>query len=219
LARGPDPALGQADDPGERVAGVRQAGKQVTRDRVLAAARELFDEIGYDDATIRMIAQRAGVSVGSVFTTFAGKSDILSQVMAERLDPLYAELDQVIPVLRGATVDRLRSIMAVHYSFETRRFRLFMAYIASSYVWSAGQRLIPPGRNARLRGMLRDTLLAGVERGEVRPGLDMELFIDTLLAAYFWNYRLIAYEGAAANKLTEIMDRQIGLLFDGASTR
>jgi len=201
------------------VRGLRQAAKQATRERVLAAARDLFDEIGYEDATIRMIAQRAGVSVGSVFTTFSGKTEILSQVMDERLENLYAELDRVLPFLRGHTADRLRSIMAVHYSFETRRVRLFMAYITASYGVTADQGMRPLGRNPRLRGMLADTLMVGVERGEVRPDIDVECFIDTLLAAYIWNFRLTSHENADAVRLTEAMDSQIGLLFDGVAAR
>ena len=56
-----------------------------------------LDEVGYEASTIRMIATRAGVAVGSVFTTFASKAEILSQVMLHRLDGLYAELDAVLP--------------------------------------------------------------------------------------------------------------------------
>src|ERR1019366_9684001 len=66
--------------------GARQERKQATRARVLAAARDLFDEIGYEETTIRMVAQRAEVSVGSVFTTFAGKAELLSQVMGDRVE-------------------------------------------------------------------------------------------------------------------------------------
>ena len=207
--------------PPVRVKGVRQAGKQATRERVLGAARDLFDEIGYEDATIRMIAQRAAVSVGSVFTTFAGKTEILGQVMDERLSALYAELDQVVPHLRGATVDRLRSIMAVHYSFETRRIRLFIAYIAASYGWQPEQNANPLGRNVQLKGMLADVLRGGMTRGEVRQaGRERRNKRSTLcFAAYIWNYRLASYEGAGVERLTEVMDRQIGLLFEGVAAR
>ncbi|HEX4181346.1 MAG TPA: TetR/AcrR family transcriptional regulator [Caulobacteraceae bacterium] len=201
------------------MSGVRQSRKLATRERVLAAARELFQEIGYEGTTIRMVAQRAGVSVGSVFTTFSGKAEILSQVMGDRLESLYAELDQVTPHLRGATVDRLRSIMAVHYGFETRRLRLFTAYIGASYNWSPGEGVIPLGRNVRLKAMLRDTLLGGMERGEVRARADIDTFIDMLLAAYIWNYRLAVHEAADAAGLIARMDLQIGLLFDGVAAR
>ena len=44
----------------------RQSHKEVTRRRVVAAARDLFDTHGYQGTTIREIARHAGVSVGSV---------------------------------------------------------------------------------------------------------------------------------------------------------
>jgi AcrR family transcriptional regulator len=185
----------------------------------LAAARDLFQEIGYDETTIRMMAERAGVSVGSVFTTFSGKAEILSQVMEDRLDGLYAELDQLVPHLRGPAVDRLRSIMAVHYGFETRRLRLFVAYIGASYGWSPGEGVIPLGRNVRLQAMLRDVLAGGIERGEIRADADVQTFIDILLASYVWNYRRASHEGAETPDLIAQMDRQIGLLFNGVAAR
>lgn len=195
----------------------RRDKKLATRARVLAAARDLFDEVGYEEATIRMVAERAGVAVGSVFTTFAGKAELLSQVMADRVDALQAELEHLAPHLRGPTVDRLRSIMAVHYGFETRRLRLFVAYVACSFTWPADGAVTPIGRNHRFRGMLVDVLRGGVERGDVRKDVDVELFIDTLLAAYVWNYRRAAQDGADADALISAMDRQIGLLFDGVA--
>jgi len=199
--------------------GVRQTRKQATRERVLAAARDLFEEIGYDETTIRRVAERAGVSVGSVFTTFSGKAEILSQVMDDRLEGLYAELDQLVPHLRGPTIDRLRSIMAVHYGFETRHLRLFVAYIGASYGWAPGEGVIPLGRNMRLQAMLREALAGGIARGDVRADADIETFVDVLLAAYIWNYRRATHDRATPPALIAQMDRQIGLLFEGVASR
>src|SRR5437762_981439 len=94
----------------------RQSQKEATRRRVMDAARELFDTEGYQGTTVREIARHAGVSVGSVFTTFASKGDILSAVMQTRLDGLYAELDRVMPHLRGSTPDRLKTMFAIHFA-------------------------------------------------------------------------------------------------------
>lgn len=199
--------------------GARQERKLATRARVLEAARDLFDAAGYEETTLRMVAQRAGVSVGSVFTTFSGKAELLSQVMADRVEALQGELERVIPHLRGPTVDRIRSIMAVHYGFETRRLRLFVAYIAASFSWPRDGAVAPIGSNNRFRGILDDTLRGGIERGDVRPDIDVDLVIDSLVAAYVWNYRLPAQRGADAAALIAQMDRQIGLLFDGIAAK
>lgn len=197
------------------MAGVRETQKQSTRRKVLEAARDLFNEIGYDESTIRAIAERAGVSVGSVFTTFASKADVLSQVMEDRVEALYAELDRVARHLRGTTCDRVCSFFAIHYDFECRRVKLFLAHIAASFSPSLEATTVPYGRNTRFKGMLVALLVDGVDRGEVRADADLDLVLDTLMAAYAWNYRLAAQRGADSATLTAIMERQVRLIFDG----
>ena len=192
--------------------GVRDDQKAATRERVLEAARDLFNETGYDETTIRAIAERAGVSVGSVFTTFASKAEVLSHVMDSRLGELYAEFDRVVPFLRGSTADRLCSIFAIHYEFETRRVKLFLAHIAASYSPSQEPGVTPFGRNERLVQMLHDTLQGGIERGDVRRDLDPDLAIEVLKAAYAWNYRMAACRQAPASELSAMMDQQIAFV-------
>jgi AcrR family transcriptional regulator len=199
--------------------GVREAQKAATRQRVLDAARSLFDSQGYAETTIRAIAKAAGVSVGSVFTSFASKSEILSHVMAERLGELYAELDQVAPHLRGSTADRLRSIFAIHFAFETKRPRLFLAHITAAYDWTLTPQAAPYGRNVHLRQIVLDCLSDGVARGDVDPQADLLLVMETLLAAYGWTYRLVVWEGADAAALSKVMDGHIGLIAQGFMPR
>ena len=194
---------------------LRKSQKEATRQRVLDAARELFEAKGFEAATVRDIARMAGVSVGSVFTTFSSKGDILSQVMADRLDALYAELDRLAPHLRGSTPDRLRSIFAIHYAFETRRTRLFLAHIAAAYNWTLGPTSRPYGRNPRLRAVVRDCLIDGIARGDVDPAADLDVVVDALMASYAWTYRLAAWEDADAEAMSAVMDRHIGLIAGG----
>jgi AcrR family transcriptional regulator len=194
---------------------LRESRKAATRLRVLEAARQLFEEVGYESATIREIARRAGVSVGSVFTGFESKSHVLLEVIGERLDELYAHLERVAPHLRGSTADRCRSLFAVHYMFEFRRLRLFLAHLSVAFEWRETRDGPVMGSNPRLRGMIRDCLAEGVARGDLRPEIDLELAIDLLVGAYAWNYRLAAADGADAERLTALFDRQVGLIFEG----
>lgn len=186
---------------------------------MLAAARDLFASQGYEGATIRQIATLAGVSVGSVFTTFASKGQILSEVMMARLEALYAELDKVIPHLHGSTADRLRSMFALHFDFEIRHVQLFLAHIAAAYDWTLGPDARPYGRNPRLKGLVVECLEDGVARGDVDPSADLAAVVDLLMAAYAWTYRLAAWEDASAEKMIAVMDQQIGLIASGFSPR
>jgi AcrR family transcriptional regulator len=186
---------------------------------VIAAARELFDTHGYQGTTIREIARHAGVSVGSVFTTFASKGEILSEVMRERLDPLYAELDRVVPHLRGSTADRLRTMFAVHFEFESRQVRLFLSHIAAAYDWTLTPDARPFGGNVRFPTIIRGILAEGVAAGDVRSDVDLGEIIALLVAAYAWTYRLVITREADAAAMIEVMDRQIGFIAEGFSPR
>ena len=198
---------------------MRTAQKQATRERVLCAAKDLFGRLGYEGTTIREIARQAGVSVGSVFTTFASKGEILSQVMQDRLEGLYAELDRVVPHLRGPTPDRLRTMFAIHFAFEEPHVHLFLAHIAATYDWTQTEAARPFGKTPRLQHIMLECLTKGVESGDVEPGTDLQGVVDLLMSAYAWTYRLAAWQGADAKTMTEVMDRQIGLIAGGFTCR
>jgi AcrR family transcriptional regulator len=198
---------------------LRQSQKEATRRRVIDAARELFDGHGYQGTTIREIARRAEVSVGSVFTTFASKGEILSEVMAARLDPLYAEIDRVMPHLRGSTADRLRTMFAIHFEFEAKHVRLFMSHIAAAYDWTLTEGARPYGHNARLQDVIRQTLAKGQEEGDVRHDVHHQEIIDLLMSAYAWTYRLVITNDADTKAMIAVMDRQIGLIAEGFAPR
>jgi AcrR family transcriptional regulator len=197
----------------------RRSQKEATRQRVLAAARELFDPHGYQGTTIREIARHAGIAVGSVFTTFSSKGEILSEVMQARLDGLYAELDRVMPHLRGSTADRLRTMFAIHFAFESKHVRLFLSHIAAAYDWTLSPGAKPYGHTPRLQEIIRECLAKGVAEGDVRPDADLQEVIDLLMAAYDWTYRLVITRAAPPEDLTAVMDGQIGLIAQGFASR
>jgi AcrR family transcriptional regulator len=68
--------------------GIRERQKSRTRERLRAAARELFEERGYDGVTVAEIATRGHVSVKTLFQHFGSKEELL---MAE-LDVVHGEL-------------------------------------------------------------------------------------------------------------------------------
>ena len=51
-----------------------------TRERLLAAARELIEDGGYGSASVAAIAERAGVAAGTLYRHFASKEDLFVDV-------------------------------------------------------------------------------------------------------------------------------------------
>ncbi len=65
----------------------------LTRVRLLEAAASVFAEKGYDGAGVQEIARRAGLTTGAIYGRFAGKAELLREVIAEcsedELDELF----------------------------------------------------------------------------------------------------------------------------------
>ena len=70
----------------------RAMAKQRTREKILAAAADLFATRGYEGATIRDIAKGAGMSTGAVFASFADKSDLFGEIVASEQQALEAAM-------------------------------------------------------------------------------------------------------------------------------
>ncbi len=62
-----------------------------TVERILASTAELLDEIGFDDLTTNLIAERADVNVASLYKYFPNKYSVL-MALAEQMRELQLEL-------------------------------------------------------------------------------------------------------------------------------
>jgi AcrR family transcriptional regulator len=62
---------------------LREAQKQLTLDKLIAAARGVFHSKGYNAATIDDIVEAAGASRGTFYLYFHSKGEVLSKIFAE----------------------------------------------------------------------------------------------------------------------------------------
>jgi len=72
-----------APRPSRYTSPLRQQRAADTHDRIAVAARELFAVNGFTGTTIAGIAQRAGVSVQTVYATFGSKGAIVSALASQ----------------------------------------------------------------------------------------------------------------------------------------
>jgi AcrR family transcriptional regulator len=61
---------------------------------MLKACAELIDELGYDGVTTTLIAERAGVAVGSLYQFFPDKRAVVQELTKRNLDHFTAEIDR-----------------------------------------------------------------------------------------------------------------------------
>lgn len=69
--------------------------KYMTSDKILSAARELFEEKGFDLTSVREIAARAGVNVALINYHFGSKENLLFTTMETSMDTTRMKLSDI----------------------------------------------------------------------------------------------------------------------------
>jgi|GEM_PF-1478400 len=75
---------------------LRSAREELYRERILQAAERVFAEGPFEASGIREIAERAGLSVGSVYGIFEGKEALFRAVHERRSAELFERMAEVI---------------------------------------------------------------------------------------------------------------------------
>ncbi len=188
-------------------AGVRATQKEATGKAVLEAAREEFERVGFEAASLRAIAARAGVSAGTVIHHHGDKRELLHAALFDDLDEtLRHALSRLGP---GPLETQLSELTGAVFAYYQRRPKLSRTLLKESLFAD------PPwaGKFTAQAGMVHGALArlaseAGA-RGELRPDVDGALFAVAYLS--FFYFALISWvQGAhgAPVPLVEHLVRQ-----------
>jgi AcrR family transcriptional regulator len=144
------------------------AAGAATRSDLIAAARKLFAQRGFDGASIRAITTEAGANLGAVTYHFGSKRDLYSAVLEEGLRPMAAKIKSAA-ASGGTALDRM--LRVVEGYFDHFRTHPDLPHLLLQEV-AAGKQP-PPVVLDIIRG-LRESIsglqIEGEEEGSVRPG-------------------------------------------------
>jgi len=90
--------------------------------RILAAADELFGDVGYDGVSVRDVAERAGVNKALVFYYFRSKEELFSRILAGYYGA-HREAIEAAFTTEGALGDRLHRLIDAYLDFMAQNAR------------------------------------------------------------------------------------------------
>lgn len=136
---------------------------------IMRAAVEVMGEDGYEGASIRDMAARAGVSVAALYYHFPSKLDLLREFLDEAYDVILARLDRRLlasdPTAPARLDEIVATLIASHLHDE-------WAQLASNVAWREYTRLNAPERSAidekrrRLSQLVEGVISSGVGDGD-----------------------------------------------------
>ncbi|MFI0728337.1 TetR/AcrR family transcriptional regulator [Streptomyces sp. NPDC021225] len=166
----------------------RAERRRNTEQRILAAARELFAERGFERTTIRAVASAAQVDPALVMQYFGSKQELFSQAVRisvagaegrprtggpEALtDSLLASLGMKIGGLPEASLAMLRSMLTHPEAAEAARATLDRQITGLAAAMSAGHEGDHEAQDARLHAALAVATTVGVTIGHQLLGLE-----------------------------------------------
>lgn len=161
----------------------RARRKDARPGELLDAALDLFVEKGFAATRAEEVAQRAGVSKGTLFLYFASKEDLFKEVVRTNISSHYPAWHETLQAFSGSTPDMLRLCVqgwwaSVGNTRASGISKLMMSEGANFPELSDFYRreVMEPG-NALIRSILQ----RGVDRGEFGP-IDMKYGVYTVLA-------------------------------------
>ena len=194
--------------------GRRARNKQDKLGRIRAAAYELFTELGYDNATLREVAARAGVGFGTIFAYAHDKRDLLFLLFAEDIARLSTEPFRTLDP-RWKLLAQLMHVFGGNYELFARNpdlSRVLLREITFD-MFSPSQRTHLPNRSmivAGLAGLIAEAQAQGRIGSGARPDLVAVTLYSTFSGAvrqWLRSDRPLAGDGMAA--LQEMLALQI----------
>jgi AcrR family transcriptional regulator len=185
-----------------------------TRERLIQATREVFEEIGFLDARVSHITQRAKVAYGTFYTYFDSKEAVLREI-ADRLFTDMTEPDR--PPLTGATpADRVRRANRAYYAAYLRNAKM-MAIIEQVSTFNEEFREMRRRHRAAWVGRSAHAIRRWQHDGLVDRDLEPDLAARALAAMvdHTLYLRLIQGDGDDTERLLDTLDvltvRALGL--------
>ena len=204
----------------KKAAGLRERNKLDKLRRIKEAASEFFVLKGFDDATTREIALRAGVGVGTIFVYAANKRDLLFLIVNEDLQAVVNKATTLVRPER-AMLDNLLMIFKEHYRYFGGQPALSRLALRGMNFYTAG----PEARNflktrERLIALINDIVDRAIARKAIATSEDSSLIAWVIFSIYQSEVRhFLSSNGLHMGRSLNNLRRQLVLLRYSATGR
>ena len=136
----------------------RQARSKVTVEAILTAAAQVLIEQGYEGATTGRIAERAGVSIGSLYQYFPNKEALVAALIERHADQIVEIMQRALADPKLTLEDGLRAI--IHAGTTAHRLHPALHKILNEQVPRVGRLAKAMDTHRKITGVIERFLRA-----------------------------------------------------------
>ena len=164
--------------------GLREQNKLDKRQRIRAASRELFAKLGYEEATLRQIAKRAHVGLGTLFNYADDKRDLVFLIFNEELEAIAERALKSVRT-EDRFIDQLTSFFRVYYREFGREPTLSRILLQELTFYSRGKQAAQfQDHRVRLIARIEKLVAAAQDRQRIRANVDPALVARHIFFVY-----------------------------------
>lgn len=196
--------------------GLRTRNKLEKLRRIKETAQNLFVAKGFDDTTMREIAVRAGVGLGTIFLYAKNKRDLLFLTINEPLENVTQQAEDAIDP-KAPLIDNLLAVAKLHYRFFGRQPALSRLALREMIFYESGAQAAPFQKiRERLIRLFGHIIELAIANKEIAPR-ETPLFAGWTLFCIFQ----VELRRWLANDVTNLraglseLERALGLLIAG----
>lgn len=152
---------------------------------VLDAAEEVFAETSFAKASVEEIAERAEISVGTLYNLFRSKEDIYCGVVTRSQNTFFAVANQRINDARGPREQIHASVKACleHFNNYSRQFRMYVS-ATNGFQWELKSKLADDALELQreFRQTVEDICQQGMDKGVFKQGIPADMLAMNIIA-------------------------------------
>jgi TetR/AcrR family transcriptional regulator, fatty acid metabolism regulator protein len=191
---------------------------KATKERILNGAISVFSQGDFNEATMRDIARKSGVSQANIYQHYDSKESLLFSIIDKETRQMKSDLEKHLTGIKG-TQNKLRKMTWFYLDFREQNRQLSWLETISLNVKTWSEATDVWNDSMEIAGIFREILAEGKRNGEVRGDADIRVaghlyFGGLRNAISFWLL------GKQFKKLAdEVADPLTDLIWEAVRTR
>ena len=192
--------------------GIEPSAIELRRKRqILRVVAAVVAEEGFDGATMRKIAERAGVSTGMLTYYYKNKRDLIMDMLRDAYERSVHNIDAALGEQPGPErVEAVFNQMLEGNKLHVFPLRFWIAYWAEAV---RDEELRGFSLKAPTRDVFYRSIEAGINHGELRADLDLDLAADLLMTVWQGARAEVGLGSLQEDRVSQIVRFLMGLMY------
>ncbi|KMY49863.1 TetR/AcrR family transcriptional regulator [Peribacillus loiseleuriae] len=185
------------------------------KEQIIETSLILFEKYGFHGVSVNQIVQVSGTSKGGFYHHFQSKDELLFVIHDYFISYVLTQAEEAIVSSIFPTVKLQKIIKSFVTVFDLYKAHISVFYQESTYLKPKYEEIIKQKRQ-NYRDLIFDVIQEGIELGEFRPELSVDIIGMSIIGMVNWSYKWYKKDGEKS--IEEIADMYVDFILHSLLT-